>query len=177
MSSWESSKGNRRRRDATNLDLPDPHPRAHPPPPPQPALPQDDTPEQMLQPRELVHLPSRTKISALAIPLSSLLAFVPLLTLTSKKFTAVLLTANTNAPAPNAAVPPSVLHARFLLTTNPQRKSAVVKSSERAELQMLRTIMPHWAVVPSESEVKVMADEASAMGPTDAERSGRREGG
>lgn len=40
------------------------------------------------------------------------------------------------APAPNAAVPPSVRQACFRFTSVPQRKSEVVKSSESVALQM-----------------------------------------
>lgn len=87
-------------------------------------------------------------------------------TLTSKKLTAVLPTANSSAPAPKAAVPPSVRQARRRLTTNPQRKRAVVKRRERVELQMLRTMVPYWTVRDEEERaVKVTAEEVIARGP------------
>jgi hypothetical protein len=87
-------------------------------------------------------------------------------TLTSIKLRAVLATASMSAPAPKAAVPPSVLHARFRFTAKPQMKRAVVKRRVRVELQMLRTMTPTWTVLAEdERDAKVMADEARAMGP------------
>ena len=55
------------------------------------------------------------------------------------KLRAVLTIASVRAPAPKAAVPPSVLQAYLRLMRMPQMNSATVKSRERVALQTFRT--------------------------------------
>lgn len=82
------------------------------------------------------------------------------------KLMAVLRTASVHAPAPNAAVPPSVRHAEARCRTKPQINREAVNKMLRAALQTPRMASPRsraagWV----ESDVKTMAEEATAKGP------------
>jgi len=86
--------------------------------------------------------------------------------LTATKLQAVLTVAKKIAAEPKIAVPPSVLHARRRLTTNPHISRAIVKIKRRVELNTFRMASPRSRTVwEGDKAVKTKKADASAKGP------------